>query len=66
LVRQVLDLPPKEADPWRANQLVWPVLEILPELLEQPAALPLKRWLDGREGGRQPQALSRDRWQLAR
>ena len=66
LVRQVLDLPPKEADPWRANQLVWPVLEILPELLEQPAALPLKRWLDGREGGRHPQALSRDRWQLAR
>ena len=66
LVRQVLDLPPKEADPWRANQLVWPVLELLPELLEQPAALPLKRWLDGREGGRQPQALSRDRWQLAR
>ena len=66
LVRQVLDLPPKEADPWRANQLVWPVLEILPELLEPPAALPLTRWLDGREGGRQPQALSRDRWQLAR
>ena len=66
LVRQVLDLPPKEADPWRANQLVWPVLELLPELLEQPAALPLKRWLDGREGGDQSQALSRDRWQLAR
>ena len=66
LVRQVLDLPPKEADPWRANQLVWPVLELLPELLEQPAALPLKRWLDGREGGGQSQALSRDRWQLAR
>ena len=66
LVRQVLELPPKEADPWRANQLVWPVLELLPELLEQPAALPLKRWLDGREGGGQSQALSRDRWQLAR
>ena len=39
---------------------------VLPELLEQPAALPLKRWLDGREGGGQRQALSRDRWQLAR
>ena len=66
LVRQVLDLPPKEADPWRANQLVWPVLELLPELLEQPVALPLKRWLDGREGSDHSKALSRDRWQLAR
>ena len=66
LVRQVLDLPSKEADPWRANHLVWPVLDLLPDLLEQPAALPLKRWLAGREGGSQHQALSRDRWQLAR
>ena len=66
LVRQVLELPAKEADPWRANHLVWPVLELLPDLLEQPAALPLQRWLDGREGGGHHQALSRDRWQLAR
>ena len=34
LVRQVLELPAKEADPWRANQLVWPVLELLPDLPE--------------------------------
>jgi exodeoxyribonuclease V gamma subunit len=66
LVRQVLELPAKEADPWRANHLVWPVLELLPDLLEQPSALPLQRWLDGREGGGQHHALSRDRWQLAR
>ena len=42
------------------------MLELLPELLEQPVALPLKRWLDGREGSDHSKALSRDRWQLAR
>jgi len=36
---------PQLADPWRANQLVWPVLELLPELVEQPEAQLLKRWL---------------------
>ena len=25
-------------DPWRANQLVWPLLELLPELMERPVA----------------------------
>ena len=40
---------PKEGspqnDPWRANQLVWPLLELLPALVQQPEALLLRRWL---------------------
>ncbi|MBU6354679.1 MAG: exodeoxyribonuclease V subunit gamma, partial [Cyanobacteria bacterium REEB498] len=52
------------ADPWRAQNLVWPVLELLPELLEQPEAAPLQQWLQRR---RQPtQQLDLPLWQLAR
>ncbi len=64
LVRQVLHLPAQEDDPWRAGQLVWAVLELLPELLEQPVAQPLQAWLAQREGT--ASGLTRDRWQLAR
>ena len=35
-------------DPWRANQLVWPLLELLPELIERPEAGQLGQWLRGR------------------
>lgn len=64
LVRQVLDLPEREDDPWRATTLVWSVLELLPHLLDQPQAAPLRDWLNRREPGRA--GLTRDRWQLAR
>ena len=64
LVRQLLDLPDREEDPWRATTLVWTVLELLPRLLEQPAAAPLRDWLDQRSGA--GSGLTRDRWQLAR
>ena len=36
------------ADPWRANQLVWPLLELLPDLMERPEAGQLGQWLRGR------------------
>ncbi len=64
LVRRVLDLPDYEEDPWRATSLVWTVLELLPSLLEQPVAQPLRIWLQQRDG--EASGLSRDRWQLAR
>ena len=64
LLRRLLDLPEQADDPWRATTLVWSVLELLPELLEQPAAQPLRAWLDRRDS--EPSRLSRDRWQLAR
>ena len=64
LVRRVLDLPDHEEDPWRATSLVWTVLELMPALLEQPVAQPLRAWLQRRDG--EASGLSRDRWQLAR
>ncbi len=64
LVRQVLELPTEQEDPWRANRLVWAVLDHLPDLLKQPEAAALQHWLKQR--GDQGPVLSRDRWQLAR
>ena len=32
-------------DPWRANQLVWPLLELLPALMQRPEAGQLGHWL---------------------
>jgi len=54
-------------DPWRARELVWPLLDLLPALVEQPEAAPLRHWLDQRQGtpagGRR---LERALWQLGR
>ena len=48
-LRQLVDQwlggnPASGPDPWRAQNLVWPVLELLAPLLEQPEATPLQRW----------------------
>ena len=50
-------------DPWRASQLVWPVLELLPELVQQPEAQLLKSWLAEHSMGNR---LELAHWQLGR
>ncbi len=64
IVNGVLDEGSGDHDPWRANQLVWPVLELLPELVEQPEAAALKHWLGHRQGNGSELDLAR--WQLGR
>ena len=56
------------SDPWRAQNLVWPLLDLLPGLLQDPEAAPLQHWLERRQGnGRQPlQRLDQPLWQLGR
>ncbi|MFM7267261.1 MAG: exodeoxyribonuclease V subunit gamma [Cyanobium sp.] len=51
------------ADPWRAERLVWSVLPLLDGVARQEAGEPLRRWLQGRDAGRQ---LRLDTWSLAR
>ena len=51
-------------DPWRAEGLVWRVLEVLPDLLEEAEAEPLRQWMALHPSG--PDQLNRDRWLLAR
>jgi exodeoxyribonuclease V gamma subunit len=64
LVNAVLGEEASGPDPWRATELVWPVLEALPALVEQPAAASLRRWLNRRGGS--AQELNLARWQLGR
>ncbi|MEN9540457.1 MAG: hypothetical protein RLZZ459_548, partial [Cyanobacteriota bacterium] len=51
-------------DPWRAQNLVWPVLELLPELLAEACAAPLRQWLERRAPGLR--RLDAPLWQLGR
>ncbi|MCT0219561.1 exodeoxyribonuclease V subunit gamma [Synechococcus sp. CS-1329] len=55
--------PEVSGDPWRAGDLVWPVLELLPQLVEAPEAAPLRRWLEQRNNSGE---LDETLWQLAR
>ena len=56
-------LPGAGQDPWRADQLVWAVLEQWPALASDAVAAPLNRWLGERDLG---QRLDLASWQLAR
>jgi exodeoxyribonuclease V gamma subunit len=61
-------------DPWRARELVWPLLELLPALIARPEAAPLRRWLEQRAGHRGVRSaassgelgVDRGLWQLGR
>jgi len=67
LVDQLLEAEPSPGpDPWRAQNLVWPLLELLPALLQDPAAAPLQRWLLQRQGHSRLQQLDPPLWQLGR
>ncbi len=63
---------PTAADPWRATELVWPVLELLDDLVREPEAALLRRWLERRRGERSGESPSAGRslglplWQLGR
>ncbi|MEB3255505.1 MAG: exodeoxyribonuclease V subunit gamma [Synechococcaceae cyanobacterium] len=50
-------------DPWRASRLVWPLLELLPELAACEVGAPLRQWLARRSDGRR---LDLATWQLGR
>ncbi|MCS5700744.1 exodeoxyribonuclease V subunit gamma [Cyanobium sp. FGCU-52] len=68
LVDRVLAEPAGEGgsgaeDPWRAGQLVWAVLRLLPELAAQPDGAPLRTWLGERDLERRLELAG---WQLGR
>jgi len=50
-------------DPWRAQELVWPVLELLPEIAAAPEASALRHWLERHD---LRERLQRGSWQLGR
>ncbi len=52
-----------DPDPWRANRLVWPLLELLPQIAARPEGEPLRRWLLDRDLSR---SLDIGSWRLGR
>ncbi len=64
LAKKVIGIDPNTEDPWRANRLVWPILDLLPELIKESQAKPLREWIE-----RQPNKSGQInilQWQLAR
>jgi len=63
LVKLVLNLEENDEDPWKANRLVWHILDVFPELLKAAEAAPLRDWLQQRSSN--DGQLNKDEWQLA-
>ncbi len=63
LVRLVLGLEEEEEDSWKANKLVWQILDVFPEFLETDTATPLREWLNQRSFN--PGGLNIEEWKLA-
>ncbi len=49
---------------WKANELVWTIIDILPELLQQNEAEALRDWINNNSSN--ADELSQDKWQLAK
>ncbi len=45
LVKRINGIDPDEKDPWEKNQLVWNILELLPELMKNEEAQVIRSWL---------------------
>ena len=46
LVKRIIGIDPNEKDPWEKNQLVWNILELLPELMKEEEAQVIRSWLE--------------------
>ena len=46
LVKRIIGIDPDEKDPWEKNQLVWNILELLPELMKEEEAQVIRSWLE--------------------
>ena len=44
LVKRINGIDPDEKDPWEKNQLVWNILELLPELMKEEEAQVIRSW----------------------
>ena len=64
LVKLVLGLEDDYQDPWDARQLVWQIINTLPELLTKEEADPLKEWFNQHPS--KSGVLNIDKWQLSK
>ncbi len=64
LVKMVLGIESHDDDPWRASNLVWPLLDLFPDFLQKEEALPLRQWLEKHDST--SDQINRAQWQLVR
>ena len=46
MVKKIIGIDPDVKDPWEKNQLVWNILELLPELMKEEEAQVIRSWLE--------------------
>ncbi len=63
LVKRIIGIDPNEKDPWEKNQLVWNILELLPELMKEKEAEVIKSWLSISK--KENQLINLNLWELA-
>ena len=64
LINQILDKKANKDDLWKPSKLVWPILNLIPEITIKKEGAPLREWIENRscrEG-----EVNKDIWQLAR
>tara|TARA_Y100001968_G_scaffold110186_1_gene99697 strand:+ start:10388 stop:13684 length:3297 start_codon:yes stop_codon:yes gene_type:complete len=63
LVGQILGEEVNKEDPWKASNLVWPLLNLIPKITEKKEGASLKEWIESRPS--QSNVINKDIWQLA-
>ncbi len=63
LVKRIIGIDPDEKDPWEKNQLVWNILELLPELMKEEEAQVIRSWLETRD--KENVQINLNSWDLA-
>ncbi len=63
LVKRIIGIDPNEKDPWEKNQLVWNILELLPELIKEEEAQIIRSWLKTSE--KESKQIDLNLWELS-
>ncbi len=63
LIKRTIGIDPNEKDPWEKNNLVWNILELLPELIKIEEAGIIKKWL--KQSQREDEEINLNLWDLA-
>ncbi len=64
LVKRINGIDPNEIDPWEKNNLVWNVLELLPELINEEEAKLIRSWL--KISVKENEEINLNLWDLAK
>ena len=61
LVKRIIGIDPDEKDPWEKNQLVWNILELLPELMKEEGTI--RSWIKISE--KKNEQINTNLWDIA-